>query len=133
VSHDWIQVEGESMRPVLRSGEWIGVRWCKLESGWALEPGDLVLGRGPDEVWLVHRLVRRGASGRVVLKGDASRMSETLPAEEVWGKVVALKSARHGEERRFEAIALDRVIARVSRLRLRRTAYVLGWIRRAML
>lgn len=133
---DWIRVDGESMRPMLRSGDWIGVEWRSRERPAAMRAGDIVLGRGPDEVWLVHRLVHqeRWEDGRamVVLKGDASTQFEVLSPEEIWGRVVAIRRARRARPARMRTGALDRFIAFFSRLRFRRVVFALGWIRRRL-
>jgi hypothetical protein len=122
------------MKPVLRSGDWIGVHWHEplARSGATPRTGDVLLGRAPGEVWVVHRMVHADAGG-FVLKGDASTMTERLTSEEIWGRVVAIR--RKGDQREvpFRSNVIDGWIARLSRLRLRRTVYVLGWIRRALL
>lgn len=132
---DWIQVQGESMRPFLRSGDWVGVSWCAgAQARQAFSSGDLVLGRGADNVWLVHRLVGIETSGSYVLKGDASIMTERLDLDEIWGRVVAIRgSSASAKSTPLRTTFLDRVIARLSRLKLRRTVFTLGTIRRAAL
>ena len=137
---DWIQVQGESMWPLLRSGEWVGVNWCARGERPAIRSGDLVLGRHSDQVWLVHRLVDLRSSGEgkregeFVLKGDASIMTELLGADQIWGKVVAIrKQGEGGRAHRLRTSWLDQFIARLSRLRLRRTVILLGFLRRSVL
>jgi hypothetical protein len=122
------------MRPLLRSGEWVGVDWCARGKLPAVRSGDLVLGRHADQVWLVHRLVAQWPEGGFMLKGDASTVSEQLGSEEIWGRVVAIrKLGEGGRARRLETNWLDRLIARVSRVKLRRTVYFLGLVRRSFL
>lgn len=137
---DWIEVQGESMRPLLRSGEWVGVQWCARGEKPQIRSGDLVLGRHSDQVWLVHRLVAlrsqddQGGQDGFVLKGDASIMTEQLESDEIWGKVVAIRKRGAGERvYRLNAHWLDWLIARLSRLRLRRTVFLLGLLRRRVL
>jgi hypothetical protein len=121
------------MRPVLRSGDWIGVEWLTGGAAIELRAGELLLGRARDDVWLVHRLVRKAADGAIVLKGDASTMTEALGPEGIWGKVVAIRREASGRPSPFRSSWLDGVIAALSRRRLRRAVFLLGWLRRAVL
>jgi hypothetical protein len=121
------------MKPLLRSGEWIGVDWCEPSAGAHFKRGDLVLGRATDRVWLVHRLVAEDHEGGIVLKGDASMATELLGRDQAWGRVVAFRSATDSPVRAVRTNELDRVIAFLSACRLRRTVWLLARFRRWML
>lgn len=127
---DWVRVEGKSMMPSLGEGDLIGVEWRDPAELRPLTPGDLVLGRASDNVWLVHRLVSQSSGGDIVIKGDASMQFEMLTASEVWGRVAAVRREGWKGARPRRTIWLDRVIATASRRRLRRVVYVLAFVRR---
>lgn len=129
---DWVKVEGESMSPVLRTGDLIGVQWHDGRGDARPSPGELVLGRTSDNVWLVHRLVRAEPDGCFVLKGDASMATERLAPHEIWGRVVAVQTSQR-PPRELRNTWLDRAIAALSRRRLRRTVFALALVRRAVL
>ncbi len=110
---DWLKVRGESMRPLLREGDEVGVEWDP-EPGKGVREGDLVVFRDPGGEWIVHRVVA-APGGRVLTKGDASYRFEQVPDGEVWGRVVKLRSPRSGREGGLGRHWLDAVIAGVSR------------------
>lgn len=86
-----VAVDGDSMLPTLRSGDWLVVRWDVV-----VAVGDLVVVRRPDrpELLLVKRVARIGADGYLVegdnpAASDDSRLFGALPATDVLGRVVA--------------------------------------------
>src|SRR5262245_55438802 len=112
---DWIQIEGASMRPFLRPGEEIGVKWLRQDEEEVPGPGEIVLARDAVGRWVVHRVLRSSVS-QYVLKGDSALALDRVTRAEVWGKVVALR--KRGTEApgyvNFEPATLDRWIAALS-------------------
>ncbi len=86
-----VAVDGDSMLPTLRSGDWLIVRWDA-----AVAVGDLVVVRRPDrpELLLVKRVARITVHGYWVegdnpSASDDSRLFGAVRATDVLGRVVA--------------------------------------------
>jgi|GEM_PF-709263 len=112
---EWIQVHGASMAPFLASGDSVAVEWWPEDrvDHSSFAAGQIVIARGVEGEWLVHRLV---GSRRLQLKGDASPVADNASEPEIWGKVVAVRS--RGRTKPWQPGALDRGIAFFSALRL---------------
>lgn len=86
-----VAVQGESMAPRLRDGDWLVVRWRV-----SVRAGDVVVARRPDrpDLLLIKRAVRREPGGWW-LEGDNrnasddSRLFGVVPDGLVLGRVVA--------------------------------------------
>lgn len=115
---DWVQVHGKSMTPMLRQGDWVGLRWLDPSNhSHALKPGAILFfrdSRYSNSEWVVHRFIRRESDGTIILKGDFSRCFENIPASGVWASVEAIRKGRQTKERRFKVGMLDVAIARLS-------------------
>ena len=111
---DWIQLEGESMRPCLQSGDWIAVEWVDPIRPLLLRPGDIVLAKNPaaeSGEWLVHRVVRT-KSGAPSIKGDASFAWDELSRKDIWATVVSMRAGTEtSPEKIIRNLWLDRWIA----------------------
>lgn len=87
-----VRVEGDSMAPLLRSGDRVLV-----DPKAAFQPGDIVVARHPyrSSVRILKRLISINADGRVSLAGDNPRESEdsrtfgSVSSSDLLGKVVA--------------------------------------------
>jgi hypothetical protein len=137
--HHWIQIEGASMSPFIAPGEQVEVHWSTEVDEFEL--GDLVLGRGPDKDWILHRIIARDDQHGFWIKGDAAFERELMGSEQIWGRVIRIKS--QDKETRVERSVIDRLIASLSKFTLvnnrwfsalcRRMVYWMGWIRRQTL
>ncbi len=139
---DWIEVEGESMSPFLRPGDWIGVDWIKNDEPSKIRSGELLVARVGETDWIVHRVVAE--SGELLrLKGDLSSSYETLPRQKVFGRVSVIRPRSSRYSRHLRYGSLDSFIALASRLVSSESALVafagrrltraLGRLRRALL
>lgn len=86
-----VAVQGVSMAPTLRSGDWLLVRWTDR-----VGVGDIVVVRRPDrpDLLIVKRVTRVEPGGRWVegdnpLASDDSRLFGLVPAQNVLARVVA--------------------------------------------
>lgn len=140
---NWIQIQGESMRPLLHSGDWIEVDWFEKNQDSptpTLKRGELIVGRFNEGEWVVHRYVGRQKSGskRPLIKGDASFCWDDLQEGQIWGRVKTLRSESLKKEIKHRAGMLAAWIATLSlgtvppdtlKARvLRRVIYFLSWI-----
>jgi hypothetical protein len=129
---DWIKVSGDSMRPFILSGDYIGVDWVDAEDV-SPKVGELVLGKNEgEEGWLVHRMVASSSKSprQFVIKGDASYVSEEFSRSQIWGRVVAFRKKSSGTEHSLGVNAVDRVIAWCSVREWRRAVFLFGFLRR---
>ena len=99
------------MRPFLAPGDGVAVEWEKGGGGW--RGGDIVLARDPGGAWIVHRVVAQ-AGEAYVAKGDAALALDRLQADEIWGRVVAVRRASDGAEAAFGRSRVDSWIAALS-------------------
>ncbi len=129
---DWVRIEGDSMRPFIEAGDLLGVRW---DQGGNFKLGDILLARAAAKPWIVHRLVGydRKTSGRLLVKGDAAYVFETFAPELVWGHIIAIRRKGSARVCFWRVSWLDRAIAHLSRWRLRRVTFALGFLRRNLL
>ena len=125
MNHDWIPVEGNSMRPFLNPGDFISVDWKHPQSP---SLGDLVLGKS-GELWIIHRMIGM-KNKNFLIKGDASFVCEEMTENEIWGKVIAWKKS--GTDRIFthNKNSLDIIIALLGRYEFRRCAKFFGLLKR---
>jgi hypothetical protein len=82
------------MRPLLNPSDQVGVEWLSRSGSFQLRPGEIVLGRMEQGDWTVHRVIGRPPglpSNSWITKGDAAFASEILSAQQIWGRVVAIK------------------------------------------
>ncbi len=121
------------MEPCLPEGAWIGVRWFG-EDRPEPEPevGEIVLCRSKEGHWLVHRIVRKEQS-RWLVKGDAAFVTDSFSKQEMWGRAVLVRGTDSGPSRPVRTGLLDRVIAHLSYLSLRRPGLAGRIFRRAAL
>jgi len=87
----WFGVEGDSMKPFLRSGDRVLVQTCSID---ALQCGDLVLFT-KGEALCLHRVmarITRGGHRGLRTKGDGcARWDQPVPADSIVGKGIALE------------------------------------------
>lgn len=117
-----VYINGSSMLPSLRPGDYVLVEACQAGS---LRPGEILVARREADL-VTHRLLGQAAQGWL-LKGDASALAdEPIPAEAILGRVVAL--VRDGKQ-----ISLDRTDWQSASRRLfwlSRVEYRLGLVAR---
>lgn len=98
------QARGNSMWPLIRSGDWLDVQPVPGES---LRRGDILLCSPEPGKLVAHRLVKiqAGTAGKIYhTRGDAARRpGETLSARDVLGLVVAIR--RQGRVIRADSLA----------------------------
>lgn len=127
------------MHPFLREGESVGVEWIDSSLNYTPQTGELILGRSSDGSWVVHRVTGPGLKS----KGDRSFAWDDFNANQVWGRVVSVKSELASTPRPLQVTPVDRLIGVVSRLTMsrsrslaalaRRLVYGLSLLRRALL
>jgi hypothetical protein len=94
-----LRVHGESMLPALWPGEVVEIASCSLED---IQPGDIVLVRRDDRLFL-HRFVAHCTPDGFVLRGDSvPRSDPQFPGEALLGRLV-----RRTEGRRILGPGLD--------------------------
>jgi hypothetical protein len=127
------------MFPFISPGEEVEVHWStEVEE---FELGDLVLGRDHDKRWILHRIIARDDKSGFWIKGDAAFDREIMSAEQIWGRVIRIRS--ENKETPIQRSFMDRLIASFSKFTLnknrwasalcRRLVYWMGWVRRQTL
>ncbi len=89
-THIPVTLSGMSMTPFLDPGDTV---FLDLPPK-SLSPGDVLLYRRPSGQYVLHRLIRREADGKLWLLGDAQLQPESVRPEQVRAVVTA---ARRGE------------------------------------
>lgn len=135
------------MSPVLQPGDSIQIEWNKTGQPTVFAEGDLILARSDAQGtgWIVHRVVSCVSDQdllRYQIKGDASFVWDDFTPEQIWGKVVAIRSACGEREFPHQPDRLDRLICFFSRLTVpsetlrariaRKCVRALGWLKRSL-
>ena len=80
------KVKGNSMYPVLRDGDLVIVKKTTQE---LLHRGNILVYRGQEGKYLIHRFVKRGKGGILYLRGDGYNLPfELATASAIMGKAV---------------------------------------------
>jgi len=124
MDEDWLKVQGRSMRPFLKQGDWIAIHWFRKARMPKLKVGDIVLLRDSQKEWVVHRVVDTHStifslyspsySPSYKIKGDRSLDYEVPINLQIWGKMIGIKR-QHRKPCRFSANRIDRFIALLSK------------------
>ena len=111
-----LPVVSDSMRPLLRAGDWIFV---EAVTPALLQLGDIVVAQRGAEL-ITHRLVARDGTGWWT-HGDNTRvLDHVLPAEEIVGRVSAIeRGAQRLDLRARHWQTANRWIGRIDRAKLR--------------
>ena len=111
-----LPVVSDSMRPLLRAGDWIFV---EAVTPALLQLGDIIVAQRGAEL-ITHRLLARDGAGWLT-HGDNTRvLDRVVPAEEIVGRVSAIeRGAQRLDLRTRQWQTANRWIGRIDRAKLR--------------
>ena len=93
-----VKVKGESMYPFLRDDDFVVIMDIPSER---LRRGNILVFKGKQKGYIIHRLVKKGKSNSIYLKGDGYDLStESIEKNAVTGKAIGV--IRAGRFIRFD-------------------------------
>lgn len=113
VSQGLVPIEGESMRPFLRSGDSVRVSW---ETKGLPREGEIVCFRSQEGKWIVHRVIGVDeTTGQFLTKGDFAIQLDPLASNVLWGRCEAVQKKGRSHPKTLQLKKRDRFIAKLSR------------------
>ncbi len=82
------KVNGNSMHPFIQDEDLLIVKKVPFEK---LKRGNILVFRGENDLFVVHRLIKKQKNGLLVLRGDAYHLTkETITCDAIVGKAIGL-------------------------------------------